>query len=183
MDDTIISKAIVYDLIDKRNNAYAKRTFSSDVENAMRSLGYDSEADFCKLVRQWYQAEDMPGLSALERCKRRQAFKDYLLRDVDFSVYPPPGKYIKGFPKVMFEGFVQRIDTTIQLYASVSCNNPRSISSLVNKTFFGELSDLEPTKLGCPKAISIQRLTSIVIEMQHFRCNPTMRQVYLCKTS
>ncbi|KAH3729391.1 hypothetical protein DPMN_055359 [Dreissena polymorpha] len=100
------------DRLANHNNAYAKRIFSSDDENAMRSLSYGSEADFCKLVRQWYEAEDMPGLSAPERCKVRLAFKDSLLRDVDFNVNPPPGKYIKGFPKVMFKGFVRRIDTS-----------------------------------------------------------------------
>jgi hypothetical protein len=178
LGDNVISKAIVIDLIDKQNNAYAKRVFSSEVESTMRSLNFYKEANFCKLVRHWYQAEDMPGLSAIERCKRRIALKNFLLDGVDFGQYPQPGMYVKGFPKVMFESFLQRIDTSFQLYSSIKgkCYNPRAISSLVNETFFGELSDLEPTKLGCPKAISIPRLISTVTEIQHYRCDPTRRQ-------
>ncbi|CAG2257675.1 unnamed protein product [Mytilus edulis] len=85
--------------------------------------------------------------------------------------------YVKGFPKVMFEGFLQRIDTTIQLYSIVKSGtyNHRAISSLVNETFFGELSDMEPTRLGCPKAISIPRLMSTVTEIFHYRCDPSER--------
>ncbi|XP_071158962.1 uncharacterized protein [Mytilus edulis] len=85
--------------------------------------------------------------------------------------------YVKGFPKIMYEGFLQRIDTSIQLYDIVKSGsyNQRALSSLVNETFFGELSELEPTKLGCPKAISIPRLMANVTEMQHFRCDPSER--------
>lgn len=77
----------------------------------------------------------------------------------------------------MFEGFIQRIDTSIQLYDIVKGQsyNQRSLSSLVNETFFGELSELEPTKLRCPKAVSIPRLMANVTEMQHFRCDPSNR--------
>ncbi|CAG2251761.1 unnamed protein product [Mytilus edulis] len=87
------------------------------------------------------------------------------------------GVYVKGFPRVMFEGFLQRIDTTIQLYSIVKSGtyNHRAISSLVNETFFGELSDMEPTRLGCPKAISIPRLMSTVTEIFHYRCDPSER--------
>ena len=137
-DNDIISKGIVFDLLDKQNNAYAKKTFSKAVEDQMRLLHYDTEADFCHLIREWYEAEDSPGLSAIERIQRRLRLKEFLLNKVEFGVFPPPGAYIKGFPKGMFEGFIQRIDTTIQLHAISKSGsyNQRSISSLVNDTFF-----------------------------------------------
>ena len=53
LDDSAISKAIVINLIDKQNNAYAKRVFSKQVESATRSLVFHKEADFCKLIRDW----------------------------------------------------------------------------------------------------------------------------------
>lgn len=85
------------------------------------------------------------------------------------------GMYITGFPKIMFEGFVQRIDTTIQLYSVVRSGtfNQRVVSSLFNETFFGELSEIEPTR--CPKAINIPRLMSITTELFHFRSDPSNR--------
>lgn len=176
-NNAVISNAIVVDLVDKQNNAFAKRTFSKAVEDEMRKLKYSTEADFCRLIRQWYESEDSGGIAAIERVQRKLELKSFLLKDVDFGIFPPPGMYIKGFPKVMFEGFIQRIDTSIQLYDIVKGQsyNQRSLSSLVNETFFGELSELEPTKLGCPKAVSIPCLMANVTEMQHFRCDPSNR--------
>ena len=175
-DRDIISKSLVVDLIDKQNNAFAQRTFCSNVELKMRELQYNEEADFCKLVREWYEAEDSPGISAEERTKRRMNFKLFLLKGVDFGQFPCYGMYVKGFPRGMFEGLLQRIDTTTQLYAVMKKGyNQRAISSLVNETFFGELGEIEPTKLGCPKAVSIPRLMSAVTEMVHYRCDPESR--------
>ena len=173
----IISKSLVVDIIDKQNNAFAKRTFSRDVEIEMRNLAFDKEADFCQIVREWYEAEDTPGFSSKERIRRKLRLKEFLLEGVDFGQFPMFGMYVKGFPKVMFEGFLQRISTTIQLYSIVKSgtHNHRAISSLVNENFFGELSDMEPTRLGCPKAISIPRLMSTVTEIFHYRCDPSER--------
>ncbi|CAC5368651.1 unnamed protein product [Mytilus coruscus] len=157
-----------------KNNAFALRTFSTDVESEMRKLGFIREADFCKLIREWYEAEDESGISAVDRMKRRINLKSFLLEGVDFGRYPMYGMYVKGFPKVQFEGFLQRIDTSLQLYSVVKNGsfNQRAISSLANETFFGELSEMEPTKLGCPKAVNIPRLMSTVTELHHFRSNP-----------
>lgn len=176
-DRNIISKSLVVDLIDKQNNAFALRTFSAEVESEMKKLNYYKEANFCMIIREWYEAEDDPGIHALDRMERRMRLKSFLLEDVDFGQYPMYGMYIKGFPRIMYEGFLQRIDTTLQLYSIVKCEkfNQRSISSLVNETFFGELSEMEPTKLGCPKAVSIPRLMSTVTELYHFRSNPNNR--------
>lgn len=143
-DRNIISKSLVVDLIDKQNNAFALRTFSAEVESEMKKLNYYKEANFCRIIRELYEAEDDPGIHALDRMERRMRLKSFLLEDVDFGQYPMYGMYIKGFPRIMYEGFLQRIDTTLQLYSIVKCEkfNQRSISSLVNETFFGELSEM-----------------------------------------
>lgn len=176
-EPTVINKALVVDRIDKKNNAYALKVFSVEVENAMRKLEFPKEADFCNIIRSWYEAKDQPGLSAIERVQRRLRMKDYLLTGIDFGVFPAFGLHVKGFSKVWFEGILQRIDTTIQLYSTVENGtfNQRAISSLVNETFFGELSDMEPTKLGCPNAVSIPRLMATVTELLHYRCDPSDR--------
>lgn len=81
----------------------------------------------------------------------------------------------------MFEGFIQSIDTHLQLYAITTDGtyNQRAVSSLVNETFFAELSDLEPTKLGCPKANLIPRLMSTVTELLHYRHVPESRSFHM----
>lgn len=176
-DRNIISKALVIDLIDKQNNGYAQRTFSKEVEQKMMEMGHVNEAEFCNIVREWYEAEDSPGISACDRACRRLRMKAFLLRNVDFGTFPPYGMYINGFTRISYEGFLQKIDTSFQLYALSlhGTYNQRSISSLTNETFFGELSEMEETKLGCPKAISIPRLISTVTEILHYRCDPSER--------
>ena len=80
-------------------------------------------------------------------------------------------------PRPMLEGFFQCIDTKIQLYGIVKgkAMNARAIGSLQNETFFGEMTDMEQTKLGCPKAVSIPRNLSTVTELMHYRNNPNNR--------
>ena len=176
-DSNIISPSLVVDLVDKQSAENAKRTFSPDVQKCMEELGYDKESKFCELVRNWYQAEDDPGISASKRAHDRLMFRNYLLDGVDFEQFPQYGNYIKGMPRVMFEGFLQSIDTHMQLYplCKGGTYNQRSVSSLVNETFFGELQDLEPTRLGCPKAVNIPRMMATVTEIMHYRHNPQNR--------
>jgi hypothetical protein len=176
-DSQIISKSLVVDIIDKQRNSYARRTFSKEVEECMKDLGYLEEANFTKLIREWYEAEDDPAISSMERLKRRMNLRDFLLEGVSFGSFPPPGMYIKGFPQVMFDGFMTSIDSHIQLYALCrrGAYNQRSFSSLENETFFGVLTDIDPTKLGCPKAININRIMTNVTEVLHYRQDPTTR--------
>ncbi|KAH3817666.1 hypothetical protein DPMN_119221 [Dreissena polymorpha] len=124
----ILNKSLVVDLIDKQNNAYALKVFSFEVENEMRKLKFYEEAKFCNIIRSWYEAEDKPGISEIERTNRRLRIKDYLLSGVDFEVFPAFGKYVKGFHKVWFEGILQWIDTTLQLYVTAGSYNQRSVS-------------------------------------------------------
>lgn len=176
-DSSVISKSLVEDLVDKQRNSYAKRTFSQDVQDCMENLGFNDEARFVKLVREWYEAEDDRALPGIDRATRRLAWRDFLMRDISFASFPPYGMYINGFPQVMFEGFVSSIDSHIQLYALTRAGsyNQRAFSSLENETFFGTLSDLDPTRLGCPKAVNMNRLMANVTEVLHYRQNPESR--------
>ena len=116
-DPTIVNRAIVNDALDKQSVAIAERVFSELVEKKMIDLGFSSTAMFVHFIRDWYQAIDEPGLRSIERIKKMVKFKDWLLKDVSFETFPPPGKHVKGIPFVMWEGFIQNIDTRIQLYS------------------------------------------------------------------
>ena len=59
----VLSKATVFDVLDKQSCARAKEVFYKDVEENMISLNYSTEATHCRIVREQYQAEDDPGLS------------------------------------------------------------------------------------------------------------------------
>ena len=45
----------------------------------------------------------------------------------------------------------------------------------MNETFFGQLGEMDVTRLGCPKAVNIPRMMSNVTEMMHYRHNPHNR--------
>jgi hypothetical protein len=60
-----LNPALVTDLIDKQSIAYAVKTFSKNVESALRKNGANKEATFCSLVRNWYHSEDEPGIRAI----------------------------------------------------------------------------------------------------------------------
>ena len=129
-----------------------KKTLSKEVQDEMERLIFLREAEFCRLIRRWYQAEDDRGIPPLERCHRRLELRSFLLRDVSFATFPVHGAFIKGFPQVMFEGLLQSIDALLLLYGTTQAStyNQRTLSTLENETFFSFLSDMETTGQGCP---------------------------------
>ena len=84
-----LNSALVTDLIDKQSIAYAVKTFSENVESALRKNDADKEATFCSLVRNWYHSEDEPGIPAIIRCKYRLELREWLLNEVKFGHFPP----------------------------------------------------------------------------------------------
>lgn len=95
-DHTQLNIAMVVDGIDKQSNAFAQTMFSEEVEEALRGRGHSTEAQFCRIIREWYKAEDDAGLSSLERHQYRMNLRDYLLDGFDPTLFPPPGMHIKG---------------------------------------------------------------------------------------
>ena len=149
-EDGCISRALVEDLVDKQNSAYAQKTFSAEVEASMRNLNYSTTADFCKLIREWYEAEDEPGLDAVERCRRRLNLREWLCSNIKIGTFPPPGSHVNSIPVVMFEGLMTNIERRIQLFPFVKRGhfNVRALGSLESENFFGAFQDLDPKGSG-----------------------------------
>ena len=137
----------------------------------------NEEADYVKLIREWYEAIDVPGIPAMTRMKQMMHFRDFLLPGVSFDHFPPLGSYIKGIPVVQFCGFVQNVETRLQMYmlSRKGTYNHRAIGTLAVESFFGDLTEMDPT--GCPKAVKIPRLMSHVTEINHFRHDEEHRYV------
>ena len=123
----------------------------------MERLGFKKETQFCKLVREFYEAEDEPGIETEERCHRRLNFREWLLDGVNFGCFPPYGSHIRGIPNIMFQGFLTNIDRRIQIFPYVKSGmyNVRSLGSLEIENFFGEFQDLDPKVSGVIKAEEI----------------------------
>ena len=90
---------------------------------------------------------------------------NFLVKDVDFTNFPPPSTHIKGIPIVTYEGSLQGITTHIMLYqiSMTKIFNNRAISTLGIESFFASLSKADMMMTGCPKAVQIHRILPIMI--------------------
>ena len=164
---TGLNIAMVKDLIDRQSNAFARKTFSDNVEKEMERLGFRKEAEFCSLIRRWYEAEDEPGLAETERHDRRMKFRKWLLEKYDPFQFPPPGTHVSGIPIVMFEGIMCNIDRRTQLFAvcKQGSYNVRSIGTLDSENFFGEFQSLDPRGSGVIRADDIPNTMETAVEL------------------
>ncbi|XP_053397710.1 uncharacterized protein LOC128556471 [Mercenaria mercenaria] len=169
---TKLTPAMVDDLTDKQSNSFAQTHFSREVEDIMVENGDLNEAELCHLIRRWYEAEDQPALSASERVIRWLELRDYLLKDVDFSVFPPASLQLKGFSTIGFEGFLVGIDTKIQLLDICGPYCVRTVSSLPAETAVGGIQDMNFNKSMSVKAKDVPRIISALTEVMTYKCNP-----------
>jgi hypothetical protein len=134
---------MVKDIADPMSVPMAVAHFSPEVEQVMRNNGDLRAAELCHDIRLWWKAEDDPGVRAKDRFLMRQRLRDRLLKDIDFSVFPPPTMYIKGWPAQLWEALVANIDAKSILYAlsHQKTYNTRAFSSMMGETFFSEVSN------------------------------------------
>lgn len=161
-NNTGLSRPMVEDIVDRQSSAFAEATFSEAVEKEMLSNGDYNEAEFCSLMRGFYEAVDKPGINPLERISKLLNLKFWLLKDVDFGTFPPFGGYVKDIPYVEYEGLLTGIDRRIQLYATVPNNlyNARSIGSLEVENFFSCFQDLHAAGTGIVKPKEVPSVLS-----------------------
>ena len=166
-------------IMDQQDDRLIRTMFCEEVEEELRNQGYAEEALFTCLIRNWYDAEDMPGIPAVERCHKALKLRTWMLRNVSFSDFPPPGGAIKGIPRISFEGIVCNIEAHLYMY-SVSKSktyNWRSMSTLAAENFFGEIAEMESHTNGVPSGTSFKRDISVITGLNAVRMNPNR---YLC---
>lgn len=113
--ETSLNITLILDCVDKQDVSLARRVFAKGVDTNMPEK-YSAEKEFCQLIREWFKAEDEPGLNAHKRCESRFALRKWLLEGYDASTFPPPTRYIKGIPIQTFEAFVIHIERKVQIY-------------------------------------------------------------------
>ena len=166
----VLPKSILEDKLDRQSIRIAKRFFSKEVEDELTKNNDHSEAKFVGLVRNWYEACDERGIDVYTRLRNLEKFYRYMHSKVEWETFPPPGRYIQGMPIQTYESIMQGISTRMQIFAlSPTPVNQRSISTLSIESFFSELTNMEFSGLGCPKAIDIPRLISHVTELNNIR--------------
>ena len=70
-----------------------------------------------RIIRNWYAASDDSGINAVDRIKYLLEIRNLLLGGVDFSVFPPVGKYMKGVPIITYEGILMDIESKLHMFA------------------------------------------------------------------
>ncbi|CAC5422641.1 unnamed protein product [Mytilus coruscus] len=167
-----LSLALVEHLLDKQNVAFAIKTFSEEFEIAMKNAGYHTEANFCGLIRNWYRAQDEPGLSCYERHLYEQSLRQWLLEDVRFEIFPPPGRYVKDIPIVLYEGLLIHIDRRSQLYAFTNgAYNARSIGTFDIENLFGAFQDWDAKGTGVLRADEVPEAMLTACDLYNTRLN------------
>ena len=166
----VLPKSILEDRLDRQSIHIAKRFFSSDIEQELQKNGDDAEAKFVRLVRNWFEACDERGIDIYTQVKHLQDFFDFLSKLIDWQEMPPPFSYIQGMPVPTYESLMQGITTRLQIFSLSNMPiNQRAISTVGIESFFSELTSMEFSGLGCPKAVDIPRLISHVTELNFIR--------------
>ena len=168
----VLPKSILNDQLDKQSIRIAKRFFSVDVEKVLLDNGDEKEAKFVGLVRNWFEACDARGIDIYTRMKSLYDMYEFLTDLVDWNSVPPPSQYIQGMPIPTYECLMQGISTRMQFFSLCDIPiNQRSISTLGVESFFGHLTEMEFSGLGCPKAVDVPKLISHVTELNNIRHN------------
>ncbi|VDI03707.1 Hypothetical predicted protein [Mytilus galloprovincialis] len=147
---TGLSLEIAKELRDKQKNSYAQTTFSEKVQFEMMKNGDYTEAEWCRLIRNWYAAIDEGGMCIEKRIECLLAMRDKLLPYLHVGHFPPPGAYVASLPMAQFEGILSNVDRRLQLYGMVQRGsyNQRAVTSLDSETFFSGFQDYDPKGTG-----------------------------------
>ena len=137
-------------------------------------LGYDSEAEFVKLIRHWFEACDKRGLKVTVRLRYLQELYEHLIAKIQIAKYPPVHTHVQGIPIKTFKALLHCISSRFSLFllAEQSCYNTRAVSTLAVESFFSDLTKYEFSGLGAPKSVDIPKLISHVVQINTTKHNP-----------
>lgn len=110
------------------------------------------------MIRYWYAAVDSAGIDIDERITFLMDKREFLLKQYNPMIFPPPGSYVNSLPIAQFEGISTNVDRRLQLYSMVQTGayNHRSLSSLDSETFFSSFQDIDPKGTGVLRADDIE---------------------------
>ena len=145
IDHDVLPRAVVEMKLDRQNCVLSKRFFSEDVQKILTRIGFQSESNFVQLVRDWYNACDMRGMSVKDRLMKLNAMFKYLTNLMPLDHYPPQKTHVCGIPIRTYEALMQSISTRFTLFhlSSSKSYNARAISTLAVESFFSDLNRFE----------------------------------------
>ena len=102
--------------------------------------------------------------------KHLDEFADFLAELIEWEEMPPPINYIKGMPVPTYEALMQGITMRLQIFCLTNMPiNQRAVSTVGIESFFSDLTHMEFSGLGCPKAVDIPRLITHVTKLNSIK--------------
>jgi hypothetical protein len=147
-------------IADQMKERFARNMVSDDVEKCMNENGNLEEATFCKVIREGlYEADDTPGIPAIERCEKRLKLINWLDKGVDFGEFPPYGASIKGLSIILYEGLRSSSEAKLYLYALAKNGTycVRAPNTLCSESFFSTMQEMDPWGQGVLTADGIEK--------------------------
>ncbi|XP_053407926.1 uncharacterized protein LOC128559645 [Mercenaria mercenaria] len=147
-------------ILDQMKESLARSMVSKEVEQEMLEHGFGNEAEFCSVIREGlYVADDVPGISALDRCRKRISLMQWLDKGVDFSQFPPYGGRIKGLSHILYEGLRLSQEAKMYLYALAKSGTycVRAPNTLCSESFFGTMQEMDPWGQGILSSSGVQK--------------------------
>ena len=96
----------IQDNLDQQNVSIAKEIFSEKVEKCLMDNNKMHAAYMIGIIHRLYEACDEQGLLATRRAKRLQDMSDLLLKEIDFTQFPPPGNNVAGVSISTYEAIL-----------------------------------------------------------------------------
>ena len=166
----VMPKSILKEHLDRQSIRIAKCFFSVEVQRELQWNGDLKEANFICLIRNWFNACDEWGIDAYTRMRHLNEFADYLAELIEWKEMPPPINYIKGMPVPTYKALMQGITTRLQIFSLTDMPiNQRALSTVGIESFFSDLTHMEFSGLGCPKAVDIPWLITHVTELNSIK--------------
>jgi hypothetical protein len=173
-EEKVLKRVTIEDNLDQQNVSLAKECFSEKVQKCLSDNGRLDAARVIGIISRWYEACDERGLPGRRRAKHLQEMTDMLTEKINFSHFPPPGNNVQGISLITYEGILQCNSLRLMLYGLCDNGtyNHRAISTLAAESFFSDLSAMEFTTTGCPKAVQIPTLLGQVTQMNKHKHDP-----------
>ena len=159
-------------ILDQMKEKLTRTMLSEEVEETMIANGDTIEANFCAITRgALYEAEDIPGIPAVERCRKRLRLIEWLKSGVDFGDFPPYGAKIKGMSSILYEGLRSSNEGKLYLYALAKKGTycARAPNTLCSETFFGSMQEMDPWGQGVLSTTGVEKHMSDFITVTAMR--------------
>ena len=97
----------IQDNLDQQNVSIAKEIFSEKVEKCWKDSNKMCTTYVTGIICRWCETCNEWGLLATRRAKRLQDISDLVLKEVDFTQFPPLGNNVAGMWISTYEGIQQ----------------------------------------------------------------------------